>query len=153
MDPKLEKAARTAERLGRFKGRLIGLQAVFFIAWQGLYFSNRGDAFPARTVEHVQLSAWVVWVVALLAFLATGGGWIWSREVRRLLNDEMAVHNRHEGQRAGFWGAMAAGLLIYLISFYEALELREAVHLILSLSIGAALVRYAWLERRAEREG
>jgi hypothetical protein len=48
---------------------------------------------------------------------------------------------------------MAASLLIYAISFYEPLEPREAVHLILSLSIGVALVRYGWLERRAEREG
>jgi hypothetical protein len=153
VDPKLQKAARTAERLSRLKGRMIGLQAVLFIAWQGLYFSTNPGGELVRTVDRVQLASWLVWVVALMAFLATGGGWIWGRDVRRLLNDEMAVHNRREGQRAGFWGAMAASLLIYAISFYEPLEPREAVHLILSLSIGVALVRYGWLERRAEREG
>ena len=141
-----------AERLGRMKSRMVAVQAVLFTVWQAAYFSP-GSTESGRWVDHVRIASWVVWVVALLAFLAWGGGWLWRREVRRLLNDELAVHHRREAQRTGFWAAMAACLLAYGLSYYETLEPREVVHLILSLGVGAALFRLAWLDLRAERAG
>ena len=144
------RAAEIAERLAWKKSVVLWLQGLLFVVWQGNWFLNHPGE-PERTVEKVQIAAWFVWAVALLIPLFTGGGWIWSREVRRLLNDELAVHNRHAAQRAGFVGAAAASLLVYGLSFYEPLGARDAVHLILTLTIGAALFRHAWLERRSGR--
>jgi hypothetical protein len=152
MDSSDARAVEAAERMCGRRSRMIWVQAVLFTGWQGSYFlSHAGD--PTRTVENVRIAAWAVWAAALLLLLLTGGGWIWGPAVRRLLNDELSVHNRHEGQRAGFWGAMAACLAVYLFSFYEPLGPRDVVHLVLTFAIGTAFFRYGWLERRAERAG
>ena len=148
-----ERAARIAERVGGRRSRLLMAQAVLFTVWQGSYFAAHPETGAIRTVDDVRIAAWVVWAAALLLLLLTGGGWIWGREVRRRLNDELAVHHRHAAQRAGFWGAMVAGFVLYLVSFYEPLGPRDVIHLIFTLSIGAAFFRYAYLERQGERGG
>ena len=151
MDPEQERAARIAERVGGRRSRVLLVQLILFLGWQASYISAQVEDGPARAVDHVRISAWVVWTAVLLLMLLTGGGWIWSREVRRRLNDELSVHNRHEGQRAGFWGAMAAGFGLYLASFYATFEARDVVHIIFTAGIAAAFLRYLWLERRGER--
>jgi len=151
MDPQQRSTAEAGERIARKRVRLIWLQAVLFTVWQGGFFATHVATEPLRNVDTVRIAAWLVWALALLGMLLTGGGWVWGRAVRRLLNDELSVHNRHEGQRAGFWGAAGACLLVYFLSFYEPIRPRDVVHLVLTLSIGAALFRYAWLERRGER--
>ena len=48
---------------------------------------------------------------------------------------------------------MAACVLLYLVSFYEPLTGRDALHLVMTFGIAAALVRFGFLERRALRDG
>ncbi len=48
---------------------------------------------------------------------------------------------------------MAAAIGCYLIDRFEPLAAGEVAHLVLTLGIGAALIRFAFLERRAHRDG
>lgn len=145
-------AAEIAERHSRRRPRILFLQAVLFTAWQGSFFVLGTGGEGDRLVDHVQTSAWAVWVLALLLMMSTSGGWFRGREVRRLINDEVAIDNRRRGQQFGFYAAVLAGLGVYAFHrFVDPISVPGAVHAILSIGIGAALLRYALLERRAER--
>ena len=136
-----------AHGLGRRRARIFAVQAVLFISWQGLFFSSPAED-PLRTVSAVKLSAWFVWALLLLFLLATGGGLVRHRRLRGLLNDELTRRNRSRAYAAGFWAAAAACVLLYLAGMLEPVGGRDAVHIILSAAVGAALLTFAILERR-----
>jgi hypothetical protein len=85
--------------------------------------------------------------------LATKGFWLESREVRALIDDENTRANRATAMTVGFVAGMLGGILLYFIDQFEPIHAREAIHVILSLGIGAALLRFGMLERRAHRDG
>ena len=91
-------------------------------------------------------------IVIVLA-LTTGGGWIYSRKVRRLANDEVTRSHRDQAFRVGFLATMAACVALYVLSMFERLGGREAVHLVMTVGIAATLIWFAVLERRALRDG
>lgn len=140
-----------ADRLTRRRARLIPMITVLFLAGQAGYFGE--SAAQLRTVDTVRISAWLVWAVALLVLLATGGGYFRSKAVRALLNDETTRDHRGRALGAGFWGAMLACIVMYFLSAYEPVTSREAIHLVLTVGIAFALIRFAQLERRALASG
>jgi hypothetical protein len=140
-----------AERIGRGRWRLFGLQALLFISWQGFHAAEAET--PLRTVTLVQLGAWYVWVAALLLLLATGGGFLRSRQVRALLNDELTRANRSQAYLSGFWAAAITCVGLHALSMFEPLEARQAIHYILSAGIAAALITFAARERQTARLG
>lgn len=141
-----------ADRLGRRRARIFAVQAVLFLTWQGTFFLGY-TAEPLRTVDQVRVSAWFVWVVALLLMLGTGGFLLRGRGVRALLNDELTRANRAMACVAGFWAAMAAGILLYVVDMFDPVTTREALHLILSAAIATALIVFALRERRSAGTG
>ena len=143
--------AEQAEALSRRRVRVLPFLAIIFLLQQTTYFTGGGAG--DRTVDHVHIAAWLVLSVVLLLALATGGGWIHSRAVRDLANDEATRAHRDDALRAGFFVSMAACVLLYLISFYEPLTGRDALHLIMTVGIAAALLRFGFLERRAFKDG
>ena len=136
-----------AERIGRSRARMFAVQAIIFAGWQGFYF---GSAFgdQVRTVDTVKIWAWLLWVVALLALLATGGGLMRSPNIRALLNDELTRANRTAAYISGFWAAMVAAVGFYVIDLFDPVAAREAIHAIVSVAIAAALITFALRERR-----
>jgi len=145
--------AQIAERLSRRRGRILMLQGLLFLLWQVSFYTWGAVADGPRLVDHVKVSAWAVWILVLLLVMATGGGWFRSREVRRLINDEVSADNRRRGQQAGFFAAVLSGLGVYAINQYvEPLSAMDAIHATLSIGIGVAILRYALLERRGDRE-
>jgi hypothetical protein len=141
-----------AHGVGRRRARIFAVQAIFFISWQALYFSGPAED-PIRTVSAVKLSAWFVWAIALLLMLATGGGFVRHRKLRGLLNDELTRQHRTQAYVAGFWVAASACILLYLVGMFEPVTGREAIHIILSAAVGAALLTFAILERRTAGSG
>jgi hypothetical protein len=136
-----------AERIGRSRARMFAVQAILFASWQGFYFgAAMGD--QVRTIDTVRIWTWLVWVAALLALLATGGGLMRSRSVRALLNDELTRANRNAAYVAGFWSAMGAAVGCYVVDLFDPLAPREAIHAIVSVGIAAALLTFAIRERR-----
>ena len=136
-----------AEKLGRRRSRLMAVQAMLFVSWQGLFLSGNADD-KIRTVSQVKVSAWMVWAILLLVLLATGGGVVRWRKYRSLLEDEFTRANRTQAYVYGFWGTMGSAIGLYAVNLFEPVTVREAIHIILSAGIGTGLITFALLERR-----
>lgn len=139
----------TAERLTRSRARVIPVLVVLFSTQQAAYFANSGANGVATGPDQLRLTAWLVMSAVLLLFLATGGGFFRPASVRALLNDETTKAHRAQATTAGFWVAMIFCFLLYCVSMYEPMDARTAVHIIMTLGIGTALLRFAVLEKRA----
>lgn len=140
--------AERAELLSRRRARMLPALAAIFLAQQASYFS--APAAPAvRPVDAVKISAWLVLSVVLLAALATKGFWFHPKEVRDLIDDENTRANRNHAMQSGFLFAMGAGVCVYVMTMFEPVTAREAVHIMMSAGIGTALIQWGLLERRA----
>jgi hypothetical protein len=137
-----------AEKLGRRRAAIFVFQGLIFLIWQTTFFTSPIGA-PLRTVDHVKISAWLVWALALLFLLATGGNLLRSRAVRALLDDELTRRHRTRAYVAGFWLAVASALALYVIGMFEDITAREAIHTILSIGIGTAIFTFGVSERRS----
>ncbi|MBX3563342.1 MAG: hypothetical protein KF730_02080 [Sphingomonas sp.] len=140
-----------AERLTHRRARVLPAMALIFLSGQAIYFGNAAQ--PMRAVDATRISAWLVWALALLLLLATGGGLFRSRKVRALLNDELSREHRLRAIAFGFWAAMLTCVAAYILSAFEPVTAREAIHRVLTLGVGAALLRFGMLERRALKDG
>jgi len=87
----------------------------------------------------------------LLAALATKGFWFHSREVRDLIDDETTRSHRRDAMVWGFIFTTLTAIVLYMVAMFEAVSGREAIHLIISLGLAAALIRFGYLERQAHR--
>lgn len=139
-----------AERLSRRRARMLPFLAVIYISQQATFFTD--DALEGRSVDHVKIGAWLVLSLVMLLALATNGFWFQSAEVRALVNDESTKANRADAMTTGFIFAMLGGMVLYFLNQFEPVTAREAIHVILSLGLGASLVRFGMLERRAHRD-
>ena len=143
--------AAKAERLSSRRARAVPIFAALFVAQQATFFAGFGQG--DRTVDRVQVGAWLALSIILLLLLTTGGGWIYSRAVRDLANDEATRAHRNDAFRIGFLASMAACICLYVLALIEPLTGREAVHLVMTVGIAAALARFGFLERRALVDG
>jgi hypothetical protein len=137
-----------ADRLGRKRATMFPVLAVIFIVQQGAHFMA-GDEDGTRTVDLVRIVAWLVLSAVLLILLVTGGGALRSRSVRSLLNDDVTRANRADALRLGFVATMLGGIGLYVLTLVEPVTGREAIHLLMTIGIAGALIRFGWLERRA----
>jgi hypothetical protein len=137
-----------AEYLSKRRARMLPALAVIFLSQQGIYLSHSPDS----SVQTAKISAWLVLSVILLAALSTKGFWLEPKEVRDLIDDENTRANRNDAMRWGFLFSMAAAIGLYFFSMFDNLKGRESIHIIMSLGIAAALIRWGYLERRAHRD-
>jgi hypothetical protein len=142
----------TADRLSRRRARILPALSIIFLTQQASYFVGRIED-GARSVDHVKIAAWLVLTIVMLLMLTTGGSWFKSRAVRALMDDEVTVANRTAGMRIGFLAAMLGAIALYFVTFFEPVTGREAIHMITTIGIGAALLRFGFLERRAHLDG
>jgi hypothetical protein len=144
--------AEKADYLSKRRARMLPALAVIFLSQQASFFSqiSGGEHVSA---EKAKISAWLVLSVVLLFGLATKGFWLEPKEVRDLIDDENTRANRNEAMRWGFLFAMGASIAVYVLTMFEVVTGREAVHIVLSFGIAAALLRWGLLEKRAHRDG
>jgi len=140
-----------ADQLSRRRARMLPMLAVIFLVQQAAYVTDRYEEASAavRTVDHVKVGAWLVLSVVLLLALATGGYWFKSRSVRALLDDEVTRANRASAMKLGFITTMATAFVVYALIPFEPVSARDAIHLIVTIGIATALVRFGMLEKRA----
>ena len=138
-----------AERLGRARSRIFFVLAMVFFAGQSLYFSSS----PVTRDSPPRIGAWLILMVLILMLLATGGFLLSGRNVRELLNDESSRANRVAAQAVGFWATIISLLVVYIESIFDPVTLNEAVHIVGTIGVGAALISFAVRERRAHRLG
>ena len=141
-----------ADYLSRRSARVLPVLAILYFMQQTTYFRSTANPHP-RPVDHVWISAWVVLSLIILAALVTKGFWLQPKDVRNLIDDESSRANRLEGLRVGFIFAVLTGIACYLADQFWPMTAREAIHIILSFGLGAALMRFGMLERRAHRDG
>ena len=143
--------AEKAEVLSKRRARMLAPLAAIFLAQQASYFSMPATTAP-RPVDTVKISAWLLLSIVLLAALATKGFWFHSKEVRDLIDDENTRANRSHAMRTGFLFAMGAGICVYVMTMFEPVTAREAVHIMMSAGIATALIQWGFLERRAYQD-
>lgn len=139
--------AEEADRLSRRRAGMTISFAVVFISQQFTFFSEQpGDQRP---VAWVHTGGWLMLTAVILWALVSGGFWFKSKAVRALMEDEVTRDNRHRALTLGFVLAMIAAMVLFLIDRVEPIGAPIAIHLILSIGLGSALVRFGMLERRA----
>jgi hypothetical protein len=148
-----ESANAAAERLSGKRARAMPWLATLFIAQQLSYFLGTGAGTGDRPIHNVQVISWLALSAAMLLMLTTGGGWIYSRRVRELANDDSTRAHRDAALRIGFIASMVTCMVVYVVSLGVPLLGQEVVHLVMSVGIATALVRFAFLERRAFKDG
>ena len=141
-----------AEYLSRRRARSLPALVVIYLAQQATFFSALGNG-PRRFVDDFKIAAWVVLSIMLLLGIATKGFWLERKEVRELIDEEGTRANRAQAMRAGFVFACLAALGAYALDKFQPISVGEAAQLVLSLGLGAALVRFGMLERRAHNDG
>lgn len=137
--------AELAERLGRRRARAFPILGLFLIIQQSAYFAH-GDG--QRLVDHVRIGAWVVMSAVVLFVLTTGGFWFRSSEVRAMLDDEGTRANRAAALGTGFLCAMIGAIVLFVMQGAWNLSAGEAIHLIVTVGLLSALLRFSILERR-----
>ena len=139
-----------ADRISRRRARMLPVLGVYFLAGQAVFFSHA--AGPER-VANFKISAWLVWAVVLLLALAFAGGQFRGARIRALVEDDVSRANRARGYEAGFWGGCIAAIALYILTMFEPVTGREAIHIILTATVASALIRFGMLERRALKDG
>lgn len=143
--------AERADFLSRRRARMLPALAVIYFSQQAIYFRSTAAVHP-RDVDHVWIGAWVVLSFLMLAGLTTKGFWLQPQAVRNLIDDENTLANRLEGIRIGFVVGMLTAITLYFVDVFSPMTAREAIHIVMSLGLGAAILRFGMLERRAHRD-
>ena len=141
----------TADRLNRSRPGMLIVMVLFFLLQQAAYFSQPPTV--TRVVDYVRLSGWIALATVLLAFLMSGGFWFKSAAVRALMEDEVTRAHRARALETGFGATMIAAICLYVVSLFEPVTGREAIHILLSIGLGFAVLHFAALERRALKDG
>ncbi|HEU0098624.1 MAG TPA: hypothetical protein VFQ67_07595 [Allosphingosinicella sp.] len=141
----------TADRLSRRRARQVPVLAILFLSGQAIFALGPDD--PARAVDQVKVAAWLVWALALLLLLATGGGLFRSKKVRALMDDEATRAHRAKAYAVGFWLAVGTAIGIYALTAFDRVMPREALHIVVTAAIAGALLTFGFLEHRAHRNG
>ena len=139
-----------ADRLARRRSRMVIVLAVFYLGQQLTFFTSPPGQ---RLADHFKIGAWAVMSAVLLAALVTGGFWLRKPELRSMLNDEVNRAHRASALATGFILSMLTGIILYVVGTAIPLSDHEVIHLIVSVGIGAALIRFGMLERRDDHIG
>ena len=133
-----------AERISRARSLIMAIAAIVLLIQAVLGVGDEANSMTP-SLRH---AIWGLMILLWLVILATGGWLRLRRNVRDLVNDEVALANRSAALRTGFWTAMALGLFLYFASLVWPIQLRDGLRILTDLAIAAALIRYAWLELR-----
>ena len=140
-----------AERLSGRRARALPALAIIFVGQQATFLVEGPPLEAARLVDVLKLGAWVVLSLVLLAALWSNGFWFRRRAVRALLDDEATRAHRADAMSLGFALATLVAIALYVASMLDTVPVRLALHLIVTAGIGAAVMRFGFLERRAHR--
>jgi 4-amino-4-deoxy-L-arabinose transferase-like glycosyltransferase len=150
----MESPVDQADRLGRRRLRMFFVVGIILITQQASFdrIIDRAEGAPS-TAGIVVLASWVVLVIAALAALMTGGMYFQSREVRKLMDDELSRANRARALAAGFAITIVTAVIVFAVSLFEPVSAPEAIHAVVTVGLAGALLRFAALERRAHTNG
>ena len=141
-----------ADYLSKRRARMLPVLAIIFLSQQATFFSTVNSPAP-HSAYAVKISAWLVLSIVLLAALSTKGFWLQPKEVRDLIDDENTRANRNEAMRWGFLFSMGTAIAVYALTLFDVtVTARDAVHIIMTIGLATALIRWGVLEKRAHRD-
>jgi hypothetical protein len=143
------KTVEIADRMSRKRAIMMTAATVIFLGVQLIarpIFVRVGNV-----TTNSRLDWWAINAIILMALLVTRlqGGLLNSREVRALINDDVSREHHRAAIVGGFWVAMAAAMAVYFIPAFRDYPAKEVVYLIVTTSVGFALLRFCYLEIRA----
>ena len=148
-----ESTSSIADRINDRRARVLPLVAILYVGQQLSYFLGTGAGTGDAPIQNIQLISWLALSAIMLLLLTTGGAWFYPRDVRRLANDEATRAHRDAALCLGFIASMIVCMIVYVVSMSRIMAGREVVHLVMSVGIAVALVKFTLLERRAARHG
>jgi len=119
-----------------------------FVIWQAAYVTIFQPSPVLRRVDLVSSLGFVAWGAALLMLVASGGGAFRSREVREILQDELARARRAIAYQNAFWAVMLVSLTGYAAAHFTQVSARLLAHASLSVGVVVAVATVAYLNRR-----
>jgi len=132
-----------AERMSRARAAVMALAAVILVLNLVLQYGNANYAGPGA-----RGGSWIV-VIGLWTFILWNGGGLRLRgRLRDLLNDELSLQNRSRALALGFYAAVLLALVLFVAAWAVPIGTGDALKIVSGGSVSAALLRYAWLERR-----
>ena len=137
-----------AERLTRRRANVATVFGVLMIVSGS---SSFGHPDAGRPPEGLGLAIWVVQAAALLVLLASGGGLLRGRGVRDLLNDESTREHRRSALATAFWATMLGAFALYALTLYTPVGAQQAIRMLITVGVSAALLAFGGLERRSLR--
>lgn len=146
----MQSPVEIADKVSRKRALAVAIAAGVFLMIQIVtrpVFNSEPD-----TAHLSRLIMWALNAAALLLLLYTGGGLMQKREIRALVNDEITRANSRSAVSVGYWIAMSIAMGLYALAGYRNLTAREAIYLIVTPSVGIALLAFSWLELRAHRD-
>ena len=146
----MQSPVEVADKVSRKRALAVAIAAGVFLLIQVVtrpVFNSEPD-----TAHLSRLIMWALNAAALLLLLYTGGGLMQKREIRALVNDEITRANSRSAVNVGYWIAMTIAMGLYALAGYRDLTAREAIYLIVTPSVGIALLAVSWLELRAPRD-
>ena len=143
-----------AEKLVRRRARVATVFGILFMITQASSLSRPRPALSDPGPYHLgHVSASVIWAMILLLFLVTGGGLLRSASVRQMMNDEGTRVHRARALCVGFWASLAAAFVFYVLDLFEPMATSDALRLVVTVAVAAALISFGAMERRALRGG
>ena len=128
--------------------RILLASGAMFLVWQVGYFTViHTPQSGLRTVDLVATAGLVAWAGALLLLVATGGGAFRRREVREILDDELARAQRGKAYQNAFWALMLVAFAGYVATTVSEVPARLLAHVSLSAGVLAAVGTLAYLRR------
>jgi len=95
----------------------------------------------------------VMWLVVILLFLLfAGGGLVRTAAMRAALYDESTIEHGRRALAFGFWGALLACGVTWVLSRALSINGPEVARAVVTYSVAMALVRFAALEMKALEE-
>lgn len=127
-----------AERMVRHRAILAIVLATLLIATQGQRMGSEGS-----------LIGWAIWGAIVAGFLLWASGLFQGRRFRGLIDDETSTLHRRRALTIGFWVMVASAGVCFGLTFVKDFGPRDAIQLILTCGISAALLSFGVWERAA----
>jgi len=141
--------ANDMEKVLRRRNRVMAVLAVVMMSLQGavLAATEHVTLNGGRAVDKVQVGAFVVFALALLRFILTGG-----RRSRKYpaMNDELVQANRASALKLGYVVTILALIGVYVAMLLTPLDVFKYIPLLITFGIVVPALRFSLLERKGE---
>lgn len=156
-----ENTGAEVERLIKRRRRFLVAMAFGFLAWQVGHVATAtklADAISSgnpRLVDVVTVAGFLMWAMALLTVLATGGR-MSARAggaVRDALEDELTQANRRAAFQSGYWALLFAVCALYALALFKPFTAAQAMPILIGVGVTAPILRFVALDRRGDTHG